>query len=220
MGANDRLMRGYIPKELVEDATTWEFEPLAGRAAAPSKTGTERLLSERERRAFERGRAQGHAEGLAQAAAQRASHAQQLDQALNALRARFTQLESEGADAALALALTIAQHIVRREVSVQRDAVLPALREAMTALVDQQTHPRILMNPQDLALIREDLNADGLFKGCHFIADASIDKGGCRVETPKGEIDARLSTRWQHVLDALGVCTPQLATENPPSDQG
>lgn len=214
MGANDRLMRGYIPKELVEEATTWEFAPLTG-STGPSKTGTERLLSDRERRAFERGREQGHAEGLKHAAMQRASHAQQLDQVLNALHARFAQLESEGADATLELALAIAQHVVRREVTVQRDIVLPALREALASLVDQQTHPRVLMHPQDLALIREDLNADGMFKGCHFVADASVGRGGCRVETPKGEIDARLNTRWQHILDALGVTQPEFTLENP-----
>jgi flagellar assembly protein FliH len=60
------------------------------------------------------------------------------------------------------------------------------------------------VNPQDLALLRADLEADGLFKGCRFIADARIARSGCRVETAQGEIDATLATRWERVLAALG----------------
>jgi flagellar assembly protein FliH len=202
MGANDRILRGFIPKELVSEATTWEFEPLGGTAA---KSGTDRLLSDRERRAFERGRAQGRAEGLQQAATTRASHTQQIEQVLRALRARFAELESGGADATLDLALAIARHVVRREVELHADAVMPALRESIAALIDQHAQPRVILNPHDLELVRADLDADGMFKGCRFVADAAIARGGCRVETPHGEIDARLGTRWQRVLDALGV---------------
>lgn len=203
MGANDRILRGFIPKELVGDAATWEFAPLAGQAARSS--GNDRPLSERERRAFERGRAQGRAEGLQEAALQRAAHAQQIDQTLQALRARFGELEAGGADATLDLALAIARHVIRREVSIARDAVMPALREALALVIDQQSQPRVRLNPRDLELIRADLDTDGFFKGCLFSADASLTRGGCRVETAQGEIDARLETRWTRVLEALGI---------------
>jgi flagellar assembly protein FliH len=203
MGANDRILRGFIPKELVGDAASWEFAPLLGEAVRAS--GADRLLSERERRAFERGLAKGRAEGQQQAAQQRASHAQQLDLALNTLRARFAELEAGGADATLDLALAVARHVIRREVHVAHDAVLPALREALALVIDQHSQPRVLLNPQDLELIRADLDADGMFKGCRFSADPTLARGGCRVETAQGEIDARLGTRWQRVLDALGI---------------
>lgn len=213
MGASDRILRGFIPKEEVADATTWEFSSLTG--GAVRKSSTEHLLSERERRAFEKGRAQGRAEGLQQAALQKAGYAQQLDQVLRALRARFVELESGGADATLEMALAIARHVVRREVQVQRDAVLPVLREALAALIDQQSHPRVLLNPQDLALLQGELDQQGSFKHCHFVPDASVARGGCRVETPKGEIDARLGTRWQCVLDALGLPQSGADIEDP-----
>ncbi len=217
MGASDRILRGFIPKEEVADATSWEFQSLGGGAGT---TSTERLLSERERRAFERGRKQGQVEGLQQAAAQHTGHAQQLDQVFRALRARFAELESGAADATLDMALAIARHLVRREVQVQRDLVLPVLREALGALIDQQSQPRVLINPHDLQLLRSDLDADGLFGHCRFVADPSIARGGCRVETPKGEIDARLGTRWQCVLDALGLPHHGPSIESPDPDPG
>jgi flagellar biosynthesis/type III secretory pathway protein FliH len=30
-------------------------------------------------------------------------------------------------------------------------------------------------------------------------------RGGCRVETDKCEVDARLENRWKRVIDALGL---------------
>jgi flagellar assembly protein FliH len=124
---------------------------------------------------------------------------------LNELRNRFSDLDSAGADQVLELALTIARQVVRREVQVSRDAVLPVLREAIAGIIDQHAHPRVHLNPQDLQLLQHDLDADGLFKGCRFVADALVSRGGCHIDTPQGEVDALLSTRWRRVLEALGM---------------
>lgn len=203
MGAPDRLFSKLIPKEKLGEATTWDFQSLAGAKHEP--TGPEKILSDREKRAFERGRELGYQQGAAAVQQTRAQHAQQLERALNELRARFNQLESDGADAVLNLALEVARHVIRREIELQRDAVLPAVREAVMAVVDQQAHPRIFMNPHDLELVQADLDADGLFKGCRFIPDIRVARGGCRIETHHGEIDAQLKTRWRRVLATLGV---------------
>jgi flagellar assembly protein FliH len=203
MGAIDpKSFRGFIPKEQLGEAASWELQPLAGdasqRAAAAAPT-------ERERRAFERGRAQGRAEGAAEERQRRLEHAAQLERLFGELRARFAELESAGADALLDCALVIARQVVRREIATRRDALLPAAREAVAMVIDSQTHPRVHVNPEDFAALREDLEADGLFKGCRFIADASVSRGGCRVETSLGEIDATVETRWRRVLAALGM---------------
>jgi flagellar assembly protein FliH len=206
LGAPEKFTSGLIPKERVGDAAAWQFQPLAGRVV---RTDPRDGLSERERRAYERGRKEGFDEGV-RASVERAQrehtgHGAQLERALAELRARFAELESAGADAVLDLALEVARQVVRREVEVRRDAVLPPLREAIAIVIDQQTHPRVHLNPRDLELVRTDLDADGAFKGCRFIADAAIVRGGCRIETHQGEIDAQLATRWRRVLAALGI---------------
>jgi len=190
----DRLFRKLIPREEVAAAESWEFEPLS------SDRRNEALHAQRDRRAYERGLAQGRREGMAAANSQRQQHAQSVAKALAELRSRFAELESEGADALLDLALEIARQVVRHEVAVRRDAVLPVLREAVTLVIEQQAHPRVHLNPQDFEQIHADLEADGLFKGCRFIPDPQIARGGCRVETSMGEIDAKLSTRWRRVV--------------------
>lgn len=204
MGAHDnRIFSRLIPKEQQGEAASWQFEPLDGKA--PER----RSVPAYNRRAFDRGLEQGRLEGFAAATAQRQSQMQSIARVLADLRARFGELESQGADALLDLALEIARQVVRREIHIRRDAVLPALREAVAMVVDQQAHPRVHMNPHDFDAIRADLDADGLLKGCRFIPDAQVGPGSCRVETGLSEIDARLATRWRRVVtDALGIDHP------------
>jgi len=211
MGAPERPFGRFIPKEHVGEAAVWEFESLGG---GEQPRGTERLLSDRERRAYERGQQEGFAAGQQSASQVKAQHARELGRVLDELRGRFAELEAGGAEQVLQLALAIARQVVRREVEVDTGVVLPALREAVASVIDQQAHPRVHMNPQDLALLREDLEADGLLKGCRLVPDAGVGRGGCRVETPHSDVDATLESRWQRVLAAVGI-DPRRAPRDP-----
>ena len=202
MGAPDKPLGRFIPREQVGQAAAWEFQSLAG-AVPPSVK--EKLLSDREQRAYERGHEDGYAAGHAAAMQVRTQHAAEMARVLDALRGRFGELESDGAEQLLTLALTIARQVMRREMDVDRAAVMPALHEAVHAVIDQQAHPRVHMNPQDLAHLRDSLDADGLLKGCRFIADPAISRGGCRVETGHSDVDATVESRWNRVLAAVGI---------------
>lgn len=215
MGAPEKFFGRFIPREHVGDVASWEFQPLGAGMPPPRPAGGQQhaataMMSERERRAFERGRKQGFHEGQQEAQRQKSQHARQLESVLDELRGRFAELESNAADALLDLAVEIARQVVRREIEIQRDAVLPVVREAVAAIVDEQTHPRVHLHPDDLWLIQADLDTDGLYQGCRFVPDASIARGGCRVETAQSEVDATLATRWRRALGALGIDAGEL----------
>jgi flagellar assembly protein FliH len=211
MGAPDKPLGRFIPREQVGQAAAWEFQSLAGGVPPSIK---EKLLSEREQRAYERGREDGYAAGHAAAMQLRTQHAADMSRVLDALRSRFGELETEGAEQVLTLALTIARQVMRRETEVDRASVMPALQEAVHAVIDQQAHPRVHLNPQDLAHLHDSLDADGLLKGCRFIADPAISRGGCRVETGQSDIDATIESRWNRVLAAVGI-DPRRAPREP-----
>jgi flagellar assembly protein FliH len=202
MGAPERPFGRFIPKEHVGEAAVWEFQSLAG---GEQPRGTERLLSDRERRAYERGQQDGFAAGQQAAMLVKSQHGREMARVLDELRGRFAELESDGAEQVLQLALAIARQVVRREVEVDASTVMPALREAVASVIDQQTHPRVHLNPADLEHLRVDLEADGLLKGCRFVPDASVQRGGCRVETAHSDVDATIESRWQRVLAAVGI---------------
>jgi flagellar assembly protein FliH len=216
MGAPDsKGFRGFIPKEQIGEAASWEFASLSGEAVA---RGAPAQMTERERRAFERGRAQGHTEGQAAERRQKAEHGAKVGLLIDQMRARFQELHAGGADALLDLAFTIARQVVRREIALQRDALLPVAREAVSMIVDHHAHPRVFLNPQDHTMLHADFETDGLFKGCRFIADPRVARGGCRVETAQGEIDATLATRWVRVVAALGATDAAGDIEEPLTD--
>ncbi|MCU0939130.1 MAG: flagellar assembly protein FliH [Burkholderiaceae bacterium] len=202
MGAPERPFGRFIPKEHVGEAAVWEFQSLAG---GEQPRGTERLLSDRERRAYERGQQDGFAAGEQAAMLVRSQHGREMARVLDELRGRFAELESDGAEQVLQLALAIARQVVRREVEVDATTVLPALREAVASVIDQQTHPRVHLNPADLDHLRVNLEADGLLKGCRFVPDPGVKRGGCRVETAHSDVDASIESRWQRVLAAVGI---------------
>lgn len=206
MGASDRIFSRKIPKDQVNDAANWELRSL-GETAHVSRNPTG-LWSERERRAFERGREQGALEAHRAAQQVRAGHLQRIGSVIANLQAALDDLASRGADTLLDLSLEVARQVLRRELSVQRDAVLPVVHEAIALIVDHAAHPRVHLSPQDYELVSAELQDEAAPRGCRFISDPSVPPGGCRIETPQGEIDATLETRWRRVIAAIGIDDP------------
>ncbi len=221
MGASDRFS-GTIPKEKIAGAAQWELRPLAAGTPGPGPVSlsTRGPNGAREQSGYEAGHAQGYADAVREAtrAATEARRAdlQRLEGVLVDLRGRFDDLSSHTADALLDLALDIAAQVLRREVQTRRDAVLPVVREALHLVIDANAHPTVRLAPQDFTLVRESLQGDGRFHGCRFVEDATIAAGGCRIESPQGDIDATLPTRWRRVVQALGAATP--LADAPPAD--
>ena len=203
MGASDKIFSRKIPKDQVGDAANWELRSL-GQTAQVSRSANN-LWSERERRAFERGREQGALEAGRTAQQVRAGHVERIGQVIGNLQAALDELASRGADALLDLSLEVARQVLRRELSLQRDAALPVVREAIALISDHAAHPRVHLNPQDYEIVSAELGADVTHRGCRFVADPGVPPGGCRVEAPQGEIDATLETRWRRVVAALGA---------------
>jgi flagellar assembly protein FliH len=189
LGASDRPFSRTIPKDQVGQAASWELRSL-GETAQVSRNPTG-LWSERERRAFERGHVVAN------------------------LQAGLDELALRGADALLDLSLEVARQVLRRELSLQRDAALPAVREAIALIVDHASHPRVHLSPEDYELVRAELEVEASHRGCRFVADPSVSPGGCRIETPQGEIDATLATRWRRVVAMLGSDHPGPSDADP-----
>ncbi len=53
----------------------------------------------------------------------------------------------------------------------------------------------MFLNPSDVEWVEENLNAD-----MQLVADASLARGGCRVETDESSIDGTLSSRIRAAL--------------------
>ncbi|HRO60400.1 MAG TPA: FliH/SctL family protein, partial [Burkholderiaceae bacterium] len=164
----------------------------------------------------ETGFAQGYERGIAQAAEQAAakqreaqiragaSLATRIDSLSDALAARFAELEAETADELVALALELAQQALRSSLAIRPEAIVDVVREALAALLDERSRVRVHLNPADAELVRAALAEQTDEPGREIVCDPAITPGGCRIETPRAEIDAQVQTRWRRTLAAIG----------------
>jgi len=150
------------------------------------------------------GREAGYAEGLAQGREQAAAEAQRLHALVQACAESIGALEEKMGQSLLTLALDIAPPVVRTTLAEQPETVVSAVRDVLHINPTAGGQMRLWANPDDIELIRLHL-ADELKEGhWRVLADESISRGGCRAETPFGDIDATLQTRWRRVAASLG----------------
>ncbi len=209
MGAPDRFSR-TLRKNQVDGVSPFELRPLDGGMRAPgaARMSPRGNASTSEQNGYETGRAQGHAEAMRAVQQERAADVRRIEALIAQFQTSLNDVSAKAADAVLDLALDVAGQILRREVHAHRDAALPVVREALALVIEAHAHPTVRLAPVDFAVVREALRADGMYQGCRFIADAQVPPGGCRVESPHGEIDASLATRWRRVVQSLGCETP------------
>ncbi|WP_459618404.1 flagellar assembly protein FliH [Bordetella sp. 2513F-2] len=150
------------------------------------------------------GREAGYAEGLAQARAQGREEAERLHALMQQCAATLRSIEEEIGQGLITLALDVAGQVLRTRLAAHPPAMLDAVREALRVNPSPQGVMRLWVHPEDQELVRLHL-ADELRQGdWRVLADESITRGGCRVETPYGDVDATLQTRWRRVAASLG----------------
>jgi flagellar assembly protein FliH len=211
MAAFDEAER--MAKAMQEAASAGTAEPppaVAEPPAAPAIDPAE-LAALREQ-AFAEGRAAGYAAGLADGQrdgyASGEARAQAEIARLAALASEFSQAlessEAQLADELLALALDIAQQVLRTSLRVKPELIVPVVRDAIAALTNPHGHPALTLNPADAALVRAQLGEQLAHTGWRVLEDPQIAAGGCRIDNSGAEIDATLPTRWKRVVEALG----------------
>lgn len=114
----------------------------------------------------------------------------------------FTRAEPE----ILKLSLEIAKKVTRHEISENSEFVLTTIKAGLQQLRDRQ-ELKIRVNPADYGLVREKKeeimsSIDGV-RSVEVIEDRRIDEGGCVIESPNGDLDARISTQLKTIETAL-----------------
>lgn len=159
--------------------------------------------AEGRREGFEQGRAEGHTEGLASGLAAATAHAEQLRALAATLPDALRRAEAELADAILTLAHDVARQVVHRTLRAEPEWVLPLVQDLLHAEPALQGEPRLLLHPDDVALVKASLGNELQIAGWQVRPDDTLARGGCRVQSASGEMDASLETRWKSVTAAL-----------------
>ena len=195
-----------IPKEQLSAYQRWElgsFDAPPPRAAPPAET-----LAEITAQARAEGYRAGHREGLEvgrrEALAQMAPRVARIDEMLGVLNADLLRIDRELAADVVQLALVVARNIVGAALDVHPEIVQTSVEEALRQMAHNYGPVHLTVNPQDAELVREVLKTSSRTPGWSLKEDQHISRGGCRVETAGGEVDASIESRWQRTTAALG----------------
>ena len=102
-------------------------------------------------------------------------------------------------------ATRLAREILRAELATNPAHVATLARDAVDALLTSARHVVVKVNPQDLPLVEQGAGDAIHARGAKLAADATIARGGVRVVSDIGAVDATLAARWRDATAALGA---------------
>ncbi|MFN7934642.1 MAG: FliH/SctL family protein [Bryobacteraceae bacterium] len=154
----------------------------------------EQSLPERERRAQQKGREEGESAATAkwQAAMENATRAVA---ALGSLRSRIRR---EAEQDVIRLATAMARRILRRELSIDPEAICGLLRTAFERL-DMRETSRIRVRPEDREAVGAYLGRIGSPQRIEVIADPALERGALLLDCDRGQLDASVETQLEEI---------------------
>ncbi len=159
-----------------------------------------------EQEAYEKGFAQGERDGLELGEKKAAKSVEKIEalfmESIPLKDEIIKQHESEILDLIFAIAGKIVYHQVEFDESTVKDTILNALKLSV-----QKSKIVIRVNPEDYDFVeklRPDLFAKfNEVKSIIISSDQSISRGGCFLETPGGDVDARVEAQLEKIRQSL-----------------
>lgn len=214
-GQQNELSPGEILEQAREEAE---------RILTEARRQAESLLQDAERKAremvsdaenrvgqvTEEARSQGYQIGFSEGeAAGLDLYRQMIDRALETIR----QIEAErqnylrqSEQQLLELSCAIARRIVGQELKVDSAWTATTVKTALAELVDR-SRVEVYANPEDIPELlqaKDELLSRYAEKiELQFVADSTVERGGCVLRTPQGAVDARIETQLSEVKRAL-----------------
>jgi len=154
-----------------------------------------------EREAWEHGFKDGHVEGVRKGEAELRSRIAEVDVKLAALDAimgalakPLEDLDSQVEQELTRLTLTIAKHLVRRELRIDPAQVIGIIRHTVSLLPLSARKIKIFLHPDDAAIVRGKLAPASGEQEWQLAEDPLMARGGCRLTAENSSIDARIET--------------------------
>ena len=153
------------------------------------------------RAARQSGYQDGYRDGLAALEQFKQSFASQMTAQIGQLTQSYgSELDALQQDMARALAVSathLARQIVRSELAQRPELVATVAQEALDTLLMSARQVTVRVHPDDHPLVAQGAAEVLSARGARLLADASIARGGCLVESDIGVVDASIAARWK-----------------------
>lgn len=188
----------------------------AARAAEASAAPPGPPIEERLNQARQEGYQDGYRNGLAALesykqtqAAQMAAHmSDQVGALASDFHHRLESLEQQLAGRIAGVALELARQVVRTELRQSPELVVDVAEQALGALLASARQVIVRLSPDDHGLAQAQLSEMLAARGARLVPDASVQRGGCIVESDIAVVDATVEARWARAAAALGYEAP------------
>jgi flagellar assembly protein FliH len=159
-------------------------------------------LAALEREAFAKGFSQGELAG-AEAAGQRGEMMlHRLTQTLEELTQVRAQMIHQTERQMVQLAMAIARRVIHREVTLDADLLIAMARVAMERL-GETAQVKVRLHPEDYEAAGAARVAQLAGSNVMILSDAHLSRGGCRIESDMGILDAGVNAQLQEIARAL-----------------
>ncbi len=220
-------MRNYsrfIPGEEIDVVEQWNFgaidtasQLLAAQVKAREAAEAAAQGQVMQQQGYQSGYAAGIVQGRTQAQAEVRRQmdeflAKQAKEAGNNLARLLTSAQNQLSDAEQAMAQDVleltcelARQVLRHELGVNPNVLMPVIREALALLGAQNKSAVVRMNPSDMVVLQDLIQAEFSGLSITLVGDAAVSRGGCLVESAGTVVDGSLQKRWQRAVANLGL---------------
>ena len=195
-----------------QDVSRWDLPAVEGAPLPrPGAKGVNVMhLTLVEREAWEHGYKDGHVEGVRKGEAELAKRMAEVNVKVAALEAiigtlarPLEELDAQVEAELTRLTLTIAKHLVRRELRIDPTQVIGIIRHTLSLLPLAARNIRIHLHPDDAAIVRDKLARATGDQEWQLAEDPLMARGGCRITTENSSVDARFETQVAAALSGL-----------------
>lgn len=152
--------------------------------------------------AKEEGRREGHELGFKQGAEEARRLVARIQEVLHEAKVKRDQIIRGSERDILELVLDVAKKVVKTEIMQNEKIVINNIRAALKKISGKE-EITIRVNMSDLNLTQkhkdEFLSQVKGLRNIRFIEDSSIERGGCRIDTDFGSVDAQVSTQIEEL---------------------
>src|SRR3954468_6845694 len=193
----------FIPREELSSFASWSFGDVstaggadAARSEPETPLGPAQQHAQELPAARQSGYQDGYRDGLVALEGFKQSFASQTTTQVGALvRSIGEQLDALQQDMARALATSaaaLARQVLRSELQTRPECVAAVAEQAIDALLLSARHIVLRVHPDDHALIAGRSAEAIAARGARVISDPTIARGGCRIESDIGLVDATI----------------------------
>lgn len=159
-------------------------------------------------RGLKEGHEKGHNEGLAIGKAESRQVLKDFEQAIRQVTGQRQALLEEAKQQVLQLVIQISKKVTYDAFEADPEATVKLISGVIDSLTDR-SQLKIKVNPNHLPVVEQHIDTfmqgSTSIKDIEILPDPRVKYGGCFIETPSGDIDARLESQFEIIENTIAA---------------